>query len=154
MLIFLRATVSAVLGQLALVLCLAAPLAAAPQTPATELPGSLERIREELAETSPTRLKLDVPLDMPVPKFKTRVDQQVWVLPFEEWLEKELKLVGLQRQSADWGAKCCGIDLNVVFNSVEEALERRRERKIREQIARELAELEAARKKAAVPDQK
>ena len=91
---------------------------------------------------------------MPVPRFKTRVDQQVWVLPFEEWLEKELKLIGLQRQSADWGAKCCGIDLNVVFNSLDEALQRRRERKIREQIARELAELEAARKKAAVPDQK
>ena len=65
------------LGQLALVLCLAAPLAAAPQTPATELPVSIERIREELAETSPTRLKLDVPLEMPVPRFKTRVDQQV-----------------------------------------------------------------------------
>jgi hypothetical protein len=64
------------------------------------------------------------------------------------WLEKELKLSGLQRQSAEWGAKCCGIDLNVVFSSLEDALQRRRERKIREQIARELAELEAARKKA------
>ena len=87
-------------------------------------------------------------------RFKTRVDQQVYVLPFEEWLEKELKLTGLQKQSADWGAQCCGIDLNVVFSSLEDALQRRRERKIREQIARELAELEAARKKAPVPDQK
>jgi hypothetical protein len=151
---FVRATVSAVPGPLALVLCLAAPLEAAPQTPATELPVSLERIREGLAETAPTRLKLDLPLERPVARFKTRVDQQVYVLPFEEWLEKELKLVGLQRQSADWGAQCCGIDLNLVFRSVEDALQRRRERKIREQIARELAELEAARKKAPVPDPK
>ena len=142
------------LGRLALVLCLAAPLEAAPQTPATELPVSLERIREELAETSPTRLKLDVPLERPVARFKTRVDQQIYVLPFEEWLEKELKLIGLQRQSADWGAKCCGIDLNVVFSSLEDALQRRKERKIREQIARELAELEAARKKAGLSDQR
>jgi hypothetical protein len=144
---------SAVLCQLALVLCLAGLLAAA-QTPATELPVSLERIREELAETSRPRLELDVPLEIPVARFKTRVDQRVWVLPFEEWLEKELKLTGLQRQSAEWGAQCCGMDLNVVFSSLEDALQRRRERKIREQIARELAELEAARKKAAVADQK
>jgi hypothetical protein len=34
-----------------------------------------------------------------------------------------------------------------VFESVERALQRRKVRKIREQIARELAELDAARKK-------
>ncbi len=154
MVTFLRAAVSAVLSQLALVVCLAAPLEAAPQTPATELPVSLERIREELAESSPTRLKLDVPLEIPVARFKTRVDQQVFVLPFEEWLEKELKLTGLQRQSADWGAKCCAISLDLLFRSLEDALQRRKERKIREQIARELSELEAARRKAGLTDQR
>jgi len=138
---------------MALVACLAAPLEAAPQAAAQGLPVSVDRIREELSEPPP-RLKLDTPVEAPVARFKTRVDQQVWVLPFGEWLEKELKLVGLQRQSADWGAKCCGIDLTVVFNSLEDALQRRRERKIREQIARELAELESARKKAGLSDQR
>jgi hypothetical protein len=60
----------------------------------------------------------------------------------------------LQRQSAEWAAKCCGIGLGLLFNSVEDALERRRVRKIREQIARELAELEADRKKAALSKQR
>ncbi len=79
--------------------------------------------------------------------FRTRVDQRVFVLPLEDWLEKELKLTGLQRQSADWGARCCGISLDPLFKSLDDALKRRKERKTREQIARELAELEAARKK-------
>lgn len=149
-------TVSALFCPLALVVCLAAPLRGAPQAPAQELPVSLDRIREELSEPPPAspRLKLDMPVEVPVARFKTRVDQRVYVLPFDEWLEKELKLVGLQRQSADWGAKCCAISLDPLFRSVEEALQRRRERKIREQIARELAELDAARKKAGFPDQK
>jgi phage gp29-like protein len=47
---------------------------------------------------------------------------------------------------ADGGAKCCGIALDPLCRSIDEALQRRRQRKIREQIARELAELDAARK--------
>ena len=147
------AIVSGVFYSMALVACLAAPLEAAPQATAQELPVSVDRIREELSGPPP-RLKLDTPVEAPVARFKTRVDQRVYVLPFDEWLEKELKLTGLQRQSADWGAKCCGIGLDPLFRSVEEALQRRRERKIREQIARELAELDAARKKAGLPDQR
>jgi hypothetical protein len=92
-----------------------------------------------------------------VATFRTRVDQRVRSLTFEEWLDKEFTLNDLQRQSAEWASMCCGgvslggaygIRLDVLFNHLEKALERRRVRKIREQIARELAELEAARKKA------
>ena len=72
----------------------------------------------------------------------------MYPLSLEEWLDKEFNLTELQRQSADWASKCCGIGLGPLFQSVENALERRKIRKIREQIARELAELEAARKKA------
>ena len=151
---FVPATASAVLSPLALVVCLAAPLGAALQPPATDLPVSLDRIREELSHTPPTRLKLDMPVPAPVARFKTRVDQQVFVLTFEEWLEKELKLGVLQRQSADWAAKCCAISLDLLFKSIANELQRRKERKIREQIARELAELEAARKKAGPPDER
>lgn len=152
---FLRAIVSAVVCPLALVVCFSAALGAAPQQPAQELPVSLNRIREELAKT-PTRLTLDMPLQEPVATFKTRVDQRVYVLTLEKWLEKEFKLTAMQRQSADWAAKCCGgyvlgggsygVRLDPLFKSLEKALQRRRVRKIREQIARELAQLEAARK--------
>jgi hypothetical protein len=149
---FLRATVSGVFSLVALVVCSSATPAAAPQGPAEDLPVSVERIREELAKPHPTGLKLDMPRQLPVATFKTRVDQRVFVLPLEDWLEKELKLTGLQRQSADWGARCCGINLDPLFKSLDDALKRRKERKIREQIARDLAELEARRKKAEFPD--
>ena len=76
------------------------------------------------------------------------MDQRVRSLTLEEWIEKEFTLTPLQRQSAEWAARCCGISLDPLFNKLEEALRRRQVRKIREQIARELAELEAARKKA------
>jgi hypothetical protein len=145
-----------------LVVWLAAPLGAAPQQPTTDLPVSLDRIREELAKPPETGLKLDVPLKVPVATFKTRVEQRVFMPTFEEWLEKEFKMNEFQRQSADWAAKCCGgyllasgsygIRLDPLFDRLEKALQRRRVRKIREQIAREIAELEAARKKAGLPD--
>ena len=139
-----------------LITCLAAPPAAAAQTPATDLPVSVGRIREELAKPSESRLDLEMKL--PVATFRVRVEQRRLVPTFEEWLEKELKLTGLQRQSADWAAQCCGgyrfaggsypVSLDPLFKSLANALERRKVRKIREQIARELAELEAARKRA------
>jgi hypothetical protein len=144
---FLGATVSGVFSLVVLVVCSSATLAAAPQEPAKDLPVSVDRIREELAKP-PTGLKLDMPLQVQVPvaTFKSRVDQRVFVLPLEERLAKELKLTGLPRQSADWAARCCGINLDPLFRSLDDALKRRKVRKTREQIARELAELEAARK--------
>ena len=151
---FLRAT------PLALVVGLAASVDAAAQQPTTDLPVSLDRIREELAKTP--QIKLDVPLEAPVATFRTRVEQRVYMLSFEEWLEKEFEMTDLQRQSADWAAKCCGgyvlasgaigIRLDPLFESLDRALKRRKVRKIREQIASELAELEAARKKADLSD--
>jgi hypothetical protein len=149
---FLRATGSGVFSLVAL-MCSSATLVAAPQEQAKDLPVSVDRVREELAKP-PTGLKLDMPLQVqaPVATFKSRVDQRVFVLPLEDWLEKELKLTGLQRQSADWGARCCGMNLDPLFKSLDGALKRRKVRKTREQIARELAELEAARNKADYSD--
>jgi len=95
-----------------------------------------------------------MPLQVPVARFKTRVDQRVYVLSLEDWIEKEFKLTALQRQSADWAANCCGVRLDPLFKSLEKALQRRRVRKIREQIARDLAQIEAARKKAGLPDKR
>ena len=123
---------------------------------------SLDRIREGLEKTPATPLNLDLALQVPVATFRTRVDERRYVLTLEEWLEKEFAMNDLQRQSADWAAKCCGgnvlasgafgISLDPLFESLDRAIQRRRLRKIREQIARELAELEAARKKATPPD--
>ena len=152
----LRAAASAVFSPLALVVGVSATLGAAQQPTEKDLPVSLERIREELAQP-PSGLKLDKPVELPVATFRTSVEQRVYMVSFEEWLEKELEMTDLQRQSADWAARCCGyvlasgavgIGLDPLFDRLEKALQRRKVRKIRERIARELAELEAARKKA------
>jgi hypothetical protein len=144
----------AVFSQLALVVGLTAMAEAAPQPPGQDLPVSLDRIRDGVTRTSSTRLKVDMPVEVPVAVFKTHTEQQVYVLSLDEWLDKEFTLTALQRQSAEWAGKCCGIGLGSLFNSVEDALQRRRVRKIREQIARELAEIEADRKKAALSKQR
>jgi hypothetical protein len=133
---------------LPLIVCLSAVLGAAPQDPGTDLPVSLNRIKQDLAKPQ-TRLRTDMPVQIPVATFRTRVDQRVYVLSLEAWLEKEFKLNTLQRQSADWASRCCGIGLDPLFKGVERALQRRKLRKTREQIARELAAVEAARKQAA-----
>jgi hypothetical protein len=158
---FLRATVCAVFCLFALDGRLSATVGAAPQDPPKELPVSLDRIREELAKTPPT-LKLDMPLQVPVARFKSRVDQRVYVLTLQEWIDKEFKLTALQRQSANWASAggyvlasgSYGVRLDPLFKALEKALERRRVRQIREQIARELAQVEAARKKAGLPDKR
>jgi hypothetical protein len=128
-----------------IVAVLTATPGAAPQPPPTDLPVSLDRIRKDVAKAPPA-LKLHVPVDGPVATFKVHVEQRVYMLSFYEWLDKEFKLTDLQRQSADWAARCCGLSLDPLFKSVENGLQRRKERKAREQIAWELAELEAARK--------
>jgi hypothetical protein len=132
---------------LPLIACLSAVLGAAPQEPGSDLPVSLRRIQEELKKPD-TRLTTELPVQVPVATFKARVDQRVYVLSLEKWLEKEFKLNTLQRQSAEWAARCCGIGLDPLLKGVERALQRRRVRKTREQIARELAEIEAARRAA------
>jgi heme exporter protein D len=85
-----------------------------------------------------------------VTTFKTSVDQRVFVPSLQEQLRKDFGLTLLQRQSADWASRCCGLSLNQlaaqVVRSVNKARQQRTLRKTREQIARELAELDAARK--------
>ena len=136
---------------LAVLIVLSAALAAAPQQPPPEPPVSLERIRKELQK--PPGIDLTVPLQMPVATFRARIEQRLYVLTVEEWIQKEFKLTALQRQSAEWGAKCCGINLLTVGSGltkrIADARRRREVRKVREQIARELAELEARRREKA-----
>ena len=147
---FLRATPRALLSVLALLMGLSATLDAAPQAPSTPPPVSLDRIKGQLAKTPPRQFTSDLELQVPV-TFKSRVDQRVFVLTLEEALHKEFDLNEIQRQSADWASKCCGYNLAQLFQMAEDALRERTIRKTREQIWRELAELEAAARKKPAP---
>jgi len=116
--------------------------AAAPQEVSLP-PVNVERIGEALKAPRPEKpLKIDVAL--PVATFRTSVEQRVYLLTFEELLRKEFTLTPFQRQAREWSAQCCGIDLVALLNSLDKKLRRREERKIREQVLRELAEVEAA----------
>lgn len=121
----------------------AAPLAAAPQQPASdELPVSLERIREAIEK--PDQPALIIPPLLSLTRFKTTVEERTYMLPFKEQFDKDLEPTLLQAQSRDWASRCCGLDVGALFKSIDRAMQRRKERKIREQIARELEELKAA----------
>jgi hypothetical protein len=146
---FLRTTGSAVFC-VAIVVGSTA-LEAAPQPPAKDtterdLPVSVDRIARQLSKPAPIELKVDTQT-LPVATFRVSVEQRVYVRPFKEWLEKEFELNDLQRQSADWASRCCGINLGPLFQKLEDTQRRHAVRKIREQIARELDEIQAARKK-------
>jgi hypothetical protein len=130
---------------LALLVASTASLEAAPRQPAGPPPVSLERIREGLK--TPPAIDVNVPVQAPVATFKTRVEQRVYVLTFDAWLRKEFRLTALQRQSAEWGSRCCGLNVLGLVKSVKNARQRGEARKIREQIAGDLAQIEAARKK-------
>lgn len=141
----LRPRASAIFWSLALVVSLGGAAAAAPQQPAKDdLPVSTARIREKLTKEPPNP-KLQASWQQPVARFTARVDERIMVLTFDEWLAKEFKLNDLQRQSADWASRCCGFNLNAVVNEAGKALQRRKVRKIRAQIASELREIESAR---------
>lgn len=121
---------------------------AEPQEPASASPISLEQVKERLAKPPAPPLTPSQPVQLR-PTFRSRVDQKAYVLTLEEELHKEFDLTIFQRQSAEWRSKCCGYDLGQLFRVIEKALEERKLRKTREMIARELAELEAARRAAA-----
>ena len=131
----------------AVLLCLIATLvpaaAVAQQQPSGgDLPVSFERIRAGLER--PVEHALDIPPLVPLTRFRTSVEERRYMLPFKEQLDKDLEPTLLQKQSRDWASRCCGMDLGVLFKPIDQALQRRKERRIREQIARELEELKTA----------
>jgi hypothetical protein len=139
---------------LALVMGPATTLGAAPQQPAGDSPVSLERIKGQLAKAPARELKPEAAVPLRVPTFRSRVDQRVFVLTLEEALHKEFDLNDLQRQSAEWASKCCGYNIGQLVQMIDDAMKQRKIRKTQEQIWRELAELEAARKKLPPADAK
>jgi len=117
---------------------------AAPQQEIQPAAESVSRIKRELERRPAEKLRLD--LQLPVATFRATVEQRRFMLSFDDWLQKEFELTLFQRQSQEWRLKCCGIDLVGLKHTLDWALQRRETRKIREQIARELAQLEADRK--------
>ena len=115
--------------------------------PGGDFPVSLERIRAAVDKPEVHALVIDVPRQPPVPRFETSVEVRSYMLSFEDQLRKDLEPTLLLRQSRDWASRCCGLDLNLLLEPIDRALQERKRRKIREQIARELDELKAAREK-------
>lgn len=111
--------------------------------PAEEPPVSLTKIRDGVSRTP----ALNPDRQISVPTFRTRTEARPLMLPFDEYLRQQLEPTPLLQQSRDWASRCCGIDLGLLFDPIDKALEQRKTRKVREQIARELEELEAAKKK-------
>ena len=124
---------------------LAARTAAAQRAPEQSPPVSLSRVKDAIEKTPPQSLKFDVTVSMPVATFKTTTERD-YVVPFIEQLRKEFELTPLQKQSAEWASKCCGLNLLSLTKGLKGAWRRRDERRTREQIARELADLRSAKK--------
>jgi hypothetical protein len=111
------------------------------QAPTQDLPVSMDRIRAGVQK--PVALDVDLTPRLPVATFRTGVDQPQ-LLTLEEQLRKEFAPTVFQRQSWEWGAKCCGLDLGGAFDAVRRALRDQRERRIRERISREVDALPGA----------
>jgi len=140
--------VTALLRKITLALSVAAtfcavPAQASPQESSAS-PDSVEHVRAVLGRTPLQSLKFDARMPRPVATYKVSVDQRVFGLPIVEQLRKEFELTTLQRQSADWRAKCCGINLLSVADGIEKAARQWRESRIRNRVSRELADVIAA----------
>jgi len=127
---------------------------AAPQDPAAvrvtspDRGASLDRVKDRLERPVARPLAPSAPVRLR-PVFKSGVEKHPFVITLDEDLHKTFDLNALQRQSAAWSSQCCGLDLGRVVKAMERANDERLAGKTRQQIARELAELQAARAAAA-----
>ncbi len=117
----------------------------AAQQPDATRPAAVDRLRAELEKPPPPRLEPTTPVPLR-PTFKTRAEGRPFVPTLEEHLHKQFDLTPLQRQSADWAARCCGFNLGLLAEGFNKLRTERTIRKAREQIARELAAIEHARR--------
>ena len=144
----LLTTARAIAASCVAAVCLAIRIEAAPQRETHATDDAMSRIKRELHRTTTDTLKLDPPL--PVATFRVTVEKHPVMLSFQEQLEKEFALTDVQRQSQEWYAKCCGINLLNLpqwADKLDRARRRRELRRLSEQIARELAQIEANKRK-------
>ncbi len=83
----------------------------------------------------------------PVATFRVSVDTRVFGLSIVDQLRKEFELTPLQRQSADWRAKCCGVNLLSLADVIKNGVRDWKEKRVRDRVSRELAEVIAAAEK-------
>jgi len=119
---------------------------AAPQEP-TASPDSVDHVRAALSRTPSQSLKFDARMPAPVATFKVTVDARVFGLSIVDQLRKEFELTPLQRQSAEWRSKCCGINLLSLADTIGKAVRQWQEDRIHDRVSRELAEVIAAANK-------
>jgi hypothetical protein len=119
---------------------------AAPQEAAAP-PDSVEHVKTALNRTPSQSLRFDARMPEPVATFKVSVNQRVFGLSIVDQLRKEFELTLLQRQSAEWRSKCCGINLLTLGDAIGKALRQWKEQRIRDRVSRELAEVIAAAEK-------
>ena len=136
----------------ALLLTLSATATAAPQDQETASPTSVEHVQGTLNRTPSKSLKFDAKVPVPAATFRVTVTEHPFVVPIMESLRKGFELTPLQRQSAEWSAKCCGLSIAALTDSVERAFRRWEERRIRDRVSRELAAVEAAARKQSDQD--
>jgi hypothetical protein len=116
---------------------------AASQEP-TGSPDSVNHVRTALSRTPSQSLKFDARMPAPVATFKVTVDARVFGLSIVDQLRKEFELTPLQRQSAEWRSKCCGINLLTLADTIGKAVRQWNEDRIHDRVSRELAEVIAA----------
>ena len=120
---------------------------AAQELSASDSPVSIERVKDSLTRTPAQSLRFDARMPMPAATFKVTVNQRLFVVPIMDSLRKEFELTPLQRQSADWSSRCCGLSIAALAEGIERAYRDWKERRARDRVARELAEVIAAAEK-------
>jgi hypothetical protein len=113
----------------------------------TDPPGSVEHVKAALNRTPSQSLRFDARMPAPVATFRVSVDERVFGLSIVDQLRKEFELTPLQRQSAEWRSKCCGINLLTLADGIGKAVRQWKEERIRDRVSRELAEVIAAAEK-------
>jgi hypothetical protein len=129
----------------AFAVCLPAQLQSVPQDQTRDPGFSAERVVKRLKEAPAPRLPLDRPES--VATYRVTVEQHRVMLSFQEQLQKEFTLTDFQRQSQEWRSNCCGIHIARLVDRLDKVLRRREVRRLREQIARELAQIEANKRR-------
>jgi hypothetical protein len=108
---------------------------------------SLDRVRDGLNRTPSQSLRFDSTIPVPAATFRVTVTGRPFVVPIMDSLRKEFELTPLQRQSADWSSRCCGLNLITLTESLQRAFRRMQEQRVHQRVSRELAEVVAAANK-------
>jgi len=140
----LRPAAALVLFAIAVVGPVGSRTAAAQELSESGSPVSIERVKDALERTPMRSLRFDARMPVPAATFKVTVRQRVFVEPIMDSLRKQFELTPLQRQSAEWSSKCCGLSIAALTEGLERALRGWEERRARERVTRELAEVIAA----------